>query len=331
MSNVVNNIAVKTIAGSSVTAQQAPPSRRVALTSLLGAGLLLGFTTNLAKVAHGLALAPLVYLLWSLLGAALILVLLAALRGQVAALNRRSLEYFVVAGFLTTAGANLIFFSAVPHLGVSFVAMMIAVPPLLTYVGALWLGMERFNWWRATGVLLALVGTVLLVARQWLAPDADIGWIALTLLGPVLLTAGNIYRSRRWPPGASAESLAPGMLVAAAAMLIVYGLALGERLTLASYSSENVGLIMLQALVFAGQFQLMFVLQKSGGPVFISLMGGVSVVFGVPIATGLLGEPLLPGFLVSAVLVAAGIVSQLKGWSSGVNKPLFRAAGGRVK
>jgi drug/metabolite transporter (DMT)-like permease len=293
-----------------------PPRRRqrhAALAALLGAGLLLGITTNLAKVAHGIGIAPLAYLTWSLAGAALLLATVASLRGQKAKLDRRSLEYFVIAGFLTTAGSNLIFFNAVPHLGVSFIALMFSLPPLLTYSAALIMRMERFCWWRAGGVVLALAGTALLVFRQWTSSNADPTWIAAALLGPVLLSMGNIYRTRRWPPEASAESLAPGMLMGAIGILIVFSLVFDRSLGIPGGTPYPVMLISVQAIVFAGQFLLLFVLQKSGGPVFLSLMGGVSALFGVPIAMLLLSEPMLPAFLPSATLIAAGIFAMLLG------------------
>lgn len=43
-------------------------------------------------------------------------------------------------------------------------------------------------------------------------------------------------------------------------------------------------LIALQAVVFAGQFLLLFTLQKSGGPMFFRLLGSVGAVVGVPVA-----------------------------------------------
>lgn len=296
----------------------------VAFSTLLAAGFLLGVSTNLSKVAHGIGIGPLAYLTWSLAGAALILTIVSWLRGHIAALNRRSVEYFLVGGFLTSAGANLVFFSAVPHLGVGFIALMFSLPPLLTYVGALLLRMERLCWWRATGVLLALSGTALLVAKQWVAPNADRFWIALALIGPVLLSAGNLYRTRRWPPGASAESLAPGMLLGAIAILVAFSLLPGWSLDVSTQSAYTVPLIAMQAMIFAGQFLLLFVLQKAGGPVFLSLMGGVSAVFGVPIAMVLLAEPLLPAFLPSAALIATGIIAMLFGATACGRNP-FRA------
>lgn len=281
----------------------------IALATLVAAGLLLGVTTNLAKLASEHALLPLPYLTWSLFGATVILVGYAVARGRMATINSRTLEYFVVAGFLTTAGANLIFFHAVPHLGVSFIAMMIALPPLLTYVGALALGMEQFVWQRAGGVLLALLGTALLVAKQWQTPTAQPFWILLALLGPVLLAAGNLYRTRRWPPGSSADSLAPGMLIAGTSILALYSLVSGQALTIDIEDGDNMLLILCQSIIFAAQFLLMFVLQKTGGPVLLSLMGCVSTALAVPIAMWLFDESLLPGFGISVLLLIAGIAS----------------------
>jgi drug/metabolite transporter (DMT)-like permease len=190
---------------------------------------------------------------------------------------------------------------------------MMALPPLLTYAGALILHMERFCWWRMTGVSLALVGTVFLVMQKRAAPGADPVWIAITLTGPILLAIGNLYRTQRWPAGASAESLAPGMLLSALGMLLVFSLLADRSLNIPSANANAIALLGIQTITFAGQFLLLFMLQKLGGPVLLSLMGGVSALFGVPIAVMLLDEPLLPAFFVSALFVAAGIICMLHG------------------
>lgn len=286
----------------------------IAVASLLGCGALLALSTTLAKVAHGIGIGPLPFLTWSLAGATLLLSAVAFFRGQRPAINRRSIEYYVLAGFLSVAGANLIFFNAVPRVGVSFVVLTISLPPVLTYVAALLLRMETFCRWRAAGVILALCGTSVLVAGQWAAPGIDRFWIGLTLLGPVLLAAGNIYRTVRWPPGASAESLAPGMLFAATALLVTAALVIPAwSLDVSTSSTQALSLIAIQAVIFAGQFLLLFILQKAGGPVFLSLIGAVSAVIGVPLAMIVLKESLLPALLPSVALIAAGIASMVIG------------------
>ena len=79
------------------------------------------------------------------------------------------------------------------------------------------------------------------------------------------------------------------MLVGATAMLFVAGLVPGLSLRLA-LDAPPLGLTALQAAVFAGQFPMLFALQKAGGPVLLSLLGTVGAVVAVPVAVLALGE-----------------------------------------
>lgn len=280
----------------------------VPLISLLAGGGLLGISTNLAKLAGNTELSPLAFLAWSITGAACILMTVAALRRDLPPLNARSLEYYAVSALVGVAGSNLIFFSAIPHVGAGFVALIISLPPLLTYVGALAFKMERFQILRAAGVVAALAGAGVLAIRKFSTPDADGFWVLLALMGPVLLAAGNIYRTLRWPPGVSADALAPGMLVAAAVMLLATGLLPTYTLAVPVNSSPLPALLIaIQAFVFAGMFLMLFILQKTGGPVLLSLLGSVGAVVGVPIAIFLQGEAPPEGLFLGATLIAAGI------------------------
>lgn len=247
------------------------------------------------------------FLAWSITGAAAILVATGAIRGRLPSINLQTIEYFVFAAFVTVAGSNLIFFSAVPQVGGSFVALAIAFPPLLTYLGALALRMERYSAIRAGGVALALVGASFLAVFQLSAPDAPVFWIVLTMCGPVLLAIGNLYRTLRWPEGETADSLAPGMLIAAAGMLLLAGLLPGFDLTLPTDTALPVILVAVQTALFAGQFLLLFALQTSGGPVLLSLLGAVGAVVGVPVAILPFGEAPPGGLLCAVPLIVAGV------------------------
>lgn len=279
----------------------------VPLLSLLFGGALLGLSTNLAKLAGEAHLPPLAFLCWSIIGAALVLMIGAALRRDLPPVSPRTLEYYAVSALLGVAGSNLIFFSAVPRIGAGFVAATISLPPLLTYVGALAWRIERFQMIRAAGVAVALAGAGVLAARKISAPDADGLWVLLALLGPILLAIGNLYRTLRWPEGVSADALTPGMLIAAAAMLLGAGLLPGFSLAVPLDQSLPLILIAVQSVVFSGMFLLLFVLQKTGGPVLLSLLGSVGALVGVPIAIFLQGEAPPDGLLLSAVLIITGI------------------------
>ena len=279
----------------------------VPLTCLLVGGALLGISTNVAKYAGEIGLSPLAFLFWSIAGAATILLVIALLRHELPPLNKRSFEYYFISALVSVAGSNLLFFSAIPHVGAGFVALIISLPPLLTYLGALALGMERFQTVRALGVAAALAGAGVLAARKFSAPDASVFWILIALCGPVLLAIGNLYRTLRWPKGASPNALAPGMLIAAVVLLGATSLLPNFSLTVPLGGFLPLGLITLQAFIFAGQFQLLFLLQKTGGPVLLSLLGSVGAIVGVPVAVFLQGESPPDGLILGASLIALGV------------------------
>ena len=287
----------------------------IPLALLLATGALLGVSTNLAKLAAQSGLDPLAFLTWSVVGAAAVLVGVGAARHRLPQLTSRTTEYFVISGLISVAVPNLLFFAAVPRIGAGFVALAIAFPPLFTYLGALLLGMERLQLRSATGVVLALGGAAVLAIFKLSDPNADPLWVAATLLGPVLLAVGNIYRTARWPEGAAPDELAPGMLAVSGLMLLVFGALVeivpsnsgGFSLAVPLDRAAPTLLILAQVATFSLQFLLFFVLQKRGGPVYLSLLGSVGAVVGVPIAVLLLGEAVPQGLAVGGVLIALGI------------------------
>lgn len=287
----------------------------VPLILLLTTGTLLGISTNLAKLAGDAGLAPLAFLTWSVGGAALILSGIQAIRGRLPTLNARAAEYFVVAGLVSVAAPQLLFFAAVPRVGASFVALAIAFPPLFTYLGALLLGMEKLRARRAAGVALALGGAAVLAVYKLSAPDANAFWIIATLVGPILLAIGNLYRTARWPEGAEPDELAPGMLSASALMLLAVGMVAWTvpdapsdfSLAVPLDRTPPILIILAQVATFSVQFLLFFVLQKRGGPVYLSLLGSVGAIVGIPIAVLLLGEVVPQGLIIGGTLIALGI------------------------
>ncbi len=287
----------------------------LSLACLLIAGAMIGVSTNLAKLADAGGLTALAFLAWSVLGATLVLAAAAAWRRELPSINRRTIEYFVIAGLITLVVPYLINFAAIPRVGASFVALSIAFPPLYTYVGALLLKMERFHAIRALGVALALAGAALLAFFKLSEPGAEILWIAATLAVPVILAIGNIYRTKRWPDYAEPLELAPGMLAVSAIFLFAAGLLPGFSLIVPTDRVVPVLLILAQAATFSVMYVFFFILQKIAGPVYLSLLGSVAAVVGAAIAILLLGEAPPQGLAAAAVLIALGIalVSQRNG------------------
>jgi len=293
----------------STTGQGSPArmDRLVPFLLLVAAGSLIGLRTDLAKVAADQDLTPFAFLTWSVVGAALVLGAVGAKRHRLPSISVRTLEYFVVAAVVSLVAPQLIFFSAAPKIGAGFAALALVFSPLYTYAGALVMHMERFDPWRALGVGLALAASVLLAALKLGQPDAPAVWIIVTLTAPILLAVGNLYRTRRWPPGSSADQLAPGMVAAAAIILLVTSLLPGPSLAIPTNSLTPLLMIAAQTATFSGLYLLYFILQQRGGPVILSLLGSVAAVVGTAIAMTVLNEPAPPGLVPAGILIALGI------------------------
>ncbi|MEN0109572.1 MAG: DMT family transporter [Planctomycetota bacterium] len=294
----------------SATAPVSPAIGCRAAAVMAAAGVALGFSTNLAKLADQWGLPGDWFLVASAGGATALLGLYALTRGERVGLSPRRLEYYAIAGLVGVALPNYLGFLAAPRIGAGFVALSFAFPPLLTYLGALALGMQRFRWRAMTGALLSLAGVAILAAGKLAEPDADRAWIAATMAIPLSLAVGNLYRTIRWPAGATPEELAPGTLAAATAMAGVAalaGAAPGDWPPAATLTPPVAGLCVAQSVAFAAFFGLFFVLQKIGGPMATSLVGSIGAAAGTLLAVAMLGESPPAGLLPASALILIGI------------------------
>ena len=275
------------------------------LVLLLFVGGLLGLFSTLVKAAVQTGWNPIVYLFWGLLGAGLILFMLAVVAGHKPRRDPGAVLYYAGSGLLSGALPNALSFAAVPHVGASFVALCFAFPPLLSYAMALALRMERYRALRMAGLLLGLAGVLALVAEKFSIEGDSLGWLLIALSAPVVVASGNIFRSRYWPVGATALSLAPGMLLAGAAMLALF-IIVNDLPLLPDLNPERLLLIASLIVVFAATFSLIFVLQALAGPVYLSQIGSVGAVAGAALAIALFDEPFSPILVVSTAVILVG-------------------------
>ena len=279
----------------------------LALSLLLTIGALMGLTTNLVKIAGTQGWPPLAYLLWSLLGSGLLLLALSWLRGERPGLGATSLRYYLASGLLSITLPNGLMFSSIPHVGAGFAAMCLAFPPLVTYLLALALRMEGPSRIRLLGICVGLLGSVLLALGKLHSGDSPYLWVLAALCVPVFLALGNIYRSRYWPQGASPLSLAPGMLLGGALLLVPLS-GLGFDLQPRLHAASAIALLAVQIALFAMVYALFFMLQKLAGAVFLSQIGSVAAIIGAAMAIGLFGENGSLSMLLAAVCIVGGVL-----------------------
>jgi drug/metabolite transporter (DMT)-like permease len=285
----------------------ATPRPVLALSLLFAIGTLLGLASNLVKLAGNAGWQPLAYLLWSLLGGGLLLLLFAWQRGERPGMSAAQQRYYLASGLLSIAVPNALLFSSIGHVGAGFASMCLAFPPLITYLLALALRMEGLSRVRMLGICIGLVGTLVLALGKLHSGDSPPLWVLAALCVPLFLALGNIYRARYWPQGASPLSLAPGMLLGGALLLMASAL-LGVDFSPRLDSPMAVGLVLLQMLIFAGAYALFFILQDLAGTVFLSQIGSVAAIVGAAIAVGLLGEQGSLSMLLAALCIVGGVL-----------------------
>ncbi|PKR54903.1 DMT family transporter [Thalassospira marina] len=278
-----------------------------ALLLLLGAGILGGTSILLAKLAVGAGMTPLSYLFWQCLGAGLVLLVISALRGDVPSLAPRYLRYYFIAGLVSLALPMGVGYFMVPHLGAALAGIFTAMPPLITYLLSMCIGLERARLARMLGLMAGFVGVLFLYVPQLTAPDSTIlGYLLAAAVIPVSLAIGNVYRTADWPVGARPVPLAAGMLLASAVYCLFFELGRDQLLVPDFNHTYLWGIIALQVVVAALMYMCHFELQRVAGPVYLSQIGYLMALTTLVGGVALFGETLRPELLVTLGCVVLG-------------------------
>jgi drug/metabolite transporter (DMT)-like permease len=197
---------------------------------------------------------------------------------------------------------------AVPRIGASLLSIVYTLPPMLTYLFALGIGMERRSLIRAAGIGLGLAGALLIVLPENSLPAPELyGWMALAFSIPVIVAVGNIYRQLDWPTGAGALPLASGMLLAAAVELVPVIIITGDWYWPLALATVGDWTLLIQMAATALSFILYFELQRRAGVVYFSQIGYVVTLSGVLIGMIAFGERLSPWVWGAVALMAGGL------------------------
>ncbi len=274
---------------------------------LLLVGSLLGLSLVIAKLAIGSGAAPLPFLLLAMIGAGTVLLVAERMKmRQPFVMSPRIVEYGLVAGGLF-ALPNAIGFLAVAHVGAGFLSLTFAFPILITYFLSLVLGMDRFRLVKAFGVVFGLSGGIVLALSKISSGDSPWVWVVLSLTSPFIISAGNIYRTLRWPSGASSMYLAAVMLLSAGILLAPITIKLYPNEFAALFATPRIPLLLFaQTCLFSIMYLFYFILQRLAGPVYLSQIGSVAAVVGTVVSIVLLGEASPRNILLAAGLVAVG-------------------------
>jgi drug/metabolite transporter (DMT)-like permease len=261
-----------------------------ALGLLLITGSLLGLSLPFGKLATDAGVAAMLWAFVISMGAGGVLFVALLANGRRLPLTAHTLRYYAITAAVSYALPNLLMFSIMPHVGAGYTGIMFTLSPVITLVLSMVLGVRRPNALGVLGIVVGFAGAVMVASTRGEAGQpAEAALVALGLLIPVSLAAGNIYRTVDWPPDSGPIELAAGSNLAAAALLLCGLLVTGEAASFAMLPGEPL-LVAIQVLGSTAMFAVFFRLQAVGGPVYLSQIGYVGAAVGLVIGVILLGE-----------------------------------------
>ena len=228
------------------------------------------FSMNRFATEDGIPFLPYVFL-YSAFGTVMLLAACAVFR-QWPRLTRRHILVYLSIGAFGLAIPYCIFMVAAEKLPAGIVGIGLTLAPLLTYVWAMLLRMDRFNLIRIGGIIAGIAAVLLILIPQSSLPEEGMGaWVLFALLGPLSFSLAAIGGAVFQPKEAEPLEIATGVMVAGTIILAPIVAAVGDwwffpnGLTIGGWSVLISGAI--NAYFFV-MFQL--IIRKAGPVVFSS-------------------------------------------------------------
>lgn len=256
---------------------------------LLYTGGLFGLTFPLGKLASQAEVPPMVWAMVVSFGAILFIAPDLWRRQDFKPPRGRVLQYVLISGLVSFALVNVIIFMLIPKLGAGQVGLMFALSPVFTLALSVVFRLKGVSALGVLGITVGLIGAMVVVLGRDGGGQGISSWALLGLALPLILAAGNVYRTLYWPEGQHPASLAfwsqgASLLALIAVQLLVYG-AIPLAWIVEVPLVTTVQLVS-AALIFPAYFRL----QHLGGPLMLSQTGYVAAATSLFSATLFLGE-----------------------------------------
>ena len=246
------------------------------------AGINFSFLFSVNKIAAEAGVPFFAYVFWYALGAGVVLFAIAAVRRQLPRLDRDHLKAYGVAALLGFAFPFTLLAFVAPKLPSGVAVLLVILTPAVTYLFALLARLERFHLMSVGGLMLGVAGVLFIVVPNGSLPGADMaGWFLLALLAPISFAGLNVYVELSRPPKTASLSLAVGILLTSALMLLPLMLATGQIYVFPGPVRDG-DLALLGAVVInILMWPLFYEIVKRTGAFLMSMINVVGVVGGI--------------------------------------------------
>ncbi|MGF1792331.1 DMT family transporter [Photobacterium profundum] len=273
---------------------------------ILGVGISVAVNFALAKYSVMNGFSPLEVLVLPLLGSAIILLALLALKGELKALKVQHLRYYIFAGLLGVSLPNLASNFALQEVAASTFSVLITLSPLFTLLLSIPFQKAGLTFKRVMGIGIGFVAVLLVTISPDFKLKDDGGMLLLATSVPLFLAMGNIYRSKSYPVGANPIALATGVLCIQVLIWLPISLMVGGSSIYDAPQSSRL-ILMLMAIISAFSYLLTFRLQQLTDGLGFSQVGNVVTVTGVGIGIFFFAEAFHYRLIVALALLFIGL------------------------
>ncbi len=285
-----------------------PTLRWLPLLLLLVLGALWGGNPSFSKALAIAGLSPFSVVFWQAFGAGVLLLLVCLIRRTPMKFGTKHLVYFVFMGVVGIDVSYVVLVFTVERLSASYVSVLILFSPMLTYVIALLLRMEKMVMIRAVGIVVGLAGAGVLVIPAGSLPAPDLLPIALlAFITPLGYAAANVFAEFGRPADTDNVVLAMGTMFAAALGALIAGVIDGSFYPAWESFGHIETVLTFFALTTAVAFLIFYIIIMLAGAVYLGQVGYLATLFGVLWGVLFFGEEPSAWLWLAVVLVAAGV------------------------
>ncbi|MEP4377936.1 MAG: DMT family transporter [Alphaproteobacteria bacterium] len=275
---------------------------------LLVLGAIWGGNPSFSKALVTNGISPAAVVFWQTLGAGILLSIVCIVRRTPIRLGRRAIIYYLVIGVIGIDLAYIMLVFSVRHLTVGYVSVLVLFSPLLTYVFAILLRLERINLLRGLGIAVGFAGAAVLVVPEGSLPSPDLLGVALlAFVVPAGYATANIFAEWGRPADADNVALAAGTMFAAAGGALIVTLIAGNFHPVWADFGQREVILFGFALATAVAFLIFYAIVALAGAVYLGQVGYIVTLAGVGWGVLFFGETVPVWLWVAIAIVALGV------------------------
>ena len=280
---------------------------------IFAAALIYGAIFPVNRIAADLGWPPLSFSFLQSLGGAVVLGLVALIRGEKIGVTRSHILAYILIGGLVVGLPMGLLVTAAPHLDPSVLTLVLCLSPILTLFIGILLRIETFDRRILLGMILGIVGIGLIVSPQTgiLAPDSAV-WFFVSLGAPVMFATANNLAQYIRPAATGSLSMAAGTLGGAALVALLIVPLFGQTPIPANLGQDMVMPLVAAAAINAAFYVLFFEIIRRVGPAKFSFFNYLAVVAGILWSLVVFREPPPTLFWVAIIVMFAGMAIALR-------------------